>query len=404
MSVFWLIVLLLLLAASSLILIAGWRDGRSSLTDRDTLNKAFYRQRLQELEEESAQGVVGEQPDMVRELQQMLLMDIPETPPPTGVNRVGRWALFVGVALMVVISSGLYYQIGGWVQVSAWQQVNSELPTLRAHVMDPHAKPLTMEEMARLGLGIRSELQHDPANLAGWMMLGRIGLLLNNAQTATQAFQRALQLAPDNEEVKLSYADVLTRSSDPQDNREASNILRVMLKNDHSNLQVLSLMAFNAFEQQHYDQAIGAWQVMLALLPADDRRVMMINSSIARAKTAAGQQQNKLVVTVSLAADAEKMLTEGGVMYISVTDGVSPLPVAATKLPLSRFPLSLTLDDSNTLVPDRLLSSRHHVKVRVRLSRDGEESPQSGDWYGESVLTPYDGHQHLAVEINQQQP
>ncbi len=45
------------------------------------------------------------------------------------------------------------------------------------------------------------------------------------------------------------------------------------------------------------------------------------------------------------------MLPEGGVLYISVSDGTTPVPVAAKKLPLSHFPLSLTLDDCNVMRP-----------------------------------------------------
>jgi hypothetical protein len=56
------------------------------------------------------------------------------------------------------------------------------------------------------------------------------------------------------------------------------------------------------------------------------------------------------------------------------------------------------------MMPDRLLSAQHQVQVRVRISRDGSANPQSGDWLGLSAVTPWDGHQQLAVEINQQQP
>jgi len=181
-------------------------------------------------------------------------------------------------------------------------------------------------------------------------------------------------------------------------------LLKALLKRDHSDVRTLSLLAFNAFEQQQYNEAIGAWQVMLKLLPAGDRRITMIERSIEQAKTDAGQQNSSLALTVSLTPPAEKMLPQGGVLYISVSDGVSPVPVAVKRLPLSHFPLSLTLDDSNAMMPDRLLSAQHQVQVRVRISRDGSANPQSGDWLGLSAVTPWDGHQQLAVEINQQQP
>ncbi|KOC89480.1 c-type cytochrome biogenesis protein CcmI [Winslowiella iniecta] len=401
MSVFWLTLGVLLLAASALLLIAGWRSRNASAGDRDTLNKAFYHQRLQELEQDEAQGVVAERPEMVRELQQTLLTDIPlsnQAP----VRSISRWVLLPGVLAIFIVSLGLYFKVGGLPQLMVWQQVKNDLPALRGRVMDPNGKPLTMEELARLGLGIRSELQNDPHNINDWMMLGRIGMVLNNATTASQAFQHALQLAPNDPAIKLSYAEVLTRSSDPQDNREAELMLQQMLQADKNDLQVLALLAFNAFQQQQYDRAITLWQQMLPLLPAGDRRIERVQRSIEQAKTDSGTQSSKLALTVSLSAEAEKMLHEGGVLYISVSDGVSPVPVAVKKLPLSHFPLSLTLDDSNAMMPERLLSAQHQVQVRVRISRDGTANPQPGDWRGESAVTPYDGHQHLAVEINQQ--
>lgn len=396
-----LLTLLALLIAACLLFVLAWRRNSGSVSDRDTLNQTFYHQRLRELEEDEAQGVVAERPEMVRELQQTLLLDVP--PHSAQAERqVSRWVLLPGVLLLLAVSIGFYLKTGGLSQVLAWQQVNNELPALRAQVMDPQARPLSMEQLARLALGIRSELQRDPTNLNDWMMLGRLGMVLNNASTASQAFRHALQLAPTDEQVRLSYAEVLTRSEDLQDNSQATAMLEEMARHDGSDLRVLGLLAFNAFGQQRYAQAISAWQKMLQLLPADDRRVLMIQRSIEQAKSASGKQNSQLALTVALSPAAEKMLPEGGVLYISVSDGNSPVPVAVKKLPLSHFPLSLTLDDSNAMMPQRLLSAQHQLQVRVRISRDGSANPQPGDWFGLSAVTPFAGQQQMAVEINRQ--
>ncbi|VTT28641.1 cytochrome c heme lyase subunit CcmL / Cytochrome c heme lyase subunit CcmH [Klebsiella pneumoniae] len=396
-----LLTLLALLIAACLLFVLAWRRNSGSVSDRDTLNQTFYHQRLRELEEDEAQGVVAERPEMVRELQQTLLLDVP---PQTSLRErpIGRWVLLPGVLLLLGVSIGFYLKTGGLSQVLAWQQVKNELPALRAQVMDPQARPLSMEQLARLALGIRSELQRDPTNLNDWMMLGRLGMVLNNASTASQAFRHALQLAPTDEQVRLSYAEVLTRSEDPQDNSQATAMLEEMARHDGSDLRVLGLLAFNAFSQQRYAEAISAWQKMLQLLPADDRRVLMIQRSIEQAKSASGKQNSQLALTVTLSPAAEKMLPEGGVLYISVSDGNSPVPVAVKKLPLSHFPLSLTLDDSNAMMPQRLLSAQHQLQVRVRISRDGSANPQPGDWFGLSAVTPFAGQQQMAVEINRQ--
>ncbi|MFJ7501113.1 c-type cytochrome biogenesis protein CcmI [Serratia grimesii] len=401
---FWLIIIVLLVGAAALLVVPAMRhSGKSTAASRDALNKAFYQDRLHELEQDEEQGVVAERPELVKELQQNLLNDIPgqqeaQTKP------INRWALVPGVALLVVVTLGFYLKTGGLAQVLDWQQVEAQMPELRARVANERAQPLSMEEIARLGLGLRTALQQDDRNINDWMMLGRVGMALNNATTATQAFAHAYQLDPNSLEVRLGYAEVLTRSNDPEDNKQATQMLRKMIAEDHTNLRVLSLLAFNSFEQGDFKQAIGAWQVMLKLLPANDQRAEVIKRSIEQAKTQAGGETVKLAVNVALSPQATNALPQQGTLVISVTDGTNPVPVAVKQLPLSRFPLSFSLDDSNAMMPERLLSAQHQVKVRVRISQDGLATPQAGDWFGESALQNFSGKEQIDVQINKQVP
>ncbi|HGM5490253.1 TPA: c-type cytochrome biogenesis protein CcmI [Serratia fonticola] len=402
---FWLIIIVLLVGAAALLVVPAMREGKANTAaSRDTLNKAFYEDRLDELAQDEDQGVVAERPELVKELQQNLLNDIPGQADEQPVRPINRWALVPGVAVLVVVSVGFYLKTGGLAQVMAWHQVESQMPELRARVANERAQPLSMEEIARLGLGLRTSLQQDDRNLNDWMMLGRVGMALNNATTATQAFAHAYSLDPSNMEVRLGYAEVLTRSGDPEDNKQATAMLRTMVAEDHTNVRVLSLLAFNSFEQGDYQQAIGAWQVMLKLLPADDQRVEVIKRSIEQAKVQVGVETVKLSVNVTLSPEAAKALPQQGTLIVSVTDGTNPVPVAVKQLPLSRFPLAFTLDDSNAMMPERLLSAQQKVKVHVRLSQDGLATPQTGDWFGDSTLQAYSGKEQVSVQIDKQVP
>ncbi|WP_283603671.1 c-type cytochrome biogenesis protein CcmI [Serratia proteamaculans] len=401
---FWLIIIVLLVGAAALLVVPAMRQSdKSTAASRDTLNKAFYQDRLQELEQDEEQGVVAERPELVKELQQNLLNDIPGQQEAQA-KPINRWALVPGVALLVVVTLGFYLKTGGLAQVLDWQQVEAQMPDLRARVANERAQPLSMEEIARLGLGLRTSLQQDDRNINDWMMLGRVGMALNNATTATQAFAHAYQLDPNSLEVRLGYAEVLTRSNDPEDNKQATQMLRKMIAEDHTNLRVLSLLAFNSFEQGDFKQAIGAWQVMLKLLPANDQRAEVLKRSIEQAKSQAGGETVKLGINVTLSPQASNALPPQGTLVISVTDGTNPVPVAVKQLPLSRFPLSFSLDDSNAMMPERLLSAQHQVKVRVRISQDGLATPQTGDWFGESALQNFSGKEQIDVQINKQVP
>ncbi|MGX9255549.1 c-type cytochrome biogenesis protein CcmI [Pantoea ananatis] len=403
MAVFLITIFVLLLAACILFLAAGWRQRETHTAARDNLNTHFYQQRLAELTQDEEQGVIADRVVMEQELQQTLLSDIPPASDAHS-HRSRRWVLLPGLIVLVVVSLASYLKTGGLTQLSGWLQVQEAYPALSAQLMDPHARPLTQEQLSRLQLGLRSQLQNEPDNLSGWAMLGRLGMVLNNAMGARQAFEHALQLAPNNFALQQDYAEVLTRSGDPQDNRQAGLLLNELLKQHPQDIRTLSLLAYNAFEQQQYSQAIDSWQELLNALPANDARRDGIARSIEQAKTDAGQQSTQLAVEVTLSPQAEKMLPPGGVMYISVTDGVSPVPVAVKRVSPGHFPVSLTLDDSNAMLQDRRLSAQKQIQVRVRISRNGRANPETGDWFGVSAVVPWDGHQHIDVAIDKQQP
>lgn len=175
------------------------------------------------------------------------------------------WGVYVpGAVIALAVGAGSYALTGSYQQVRVWQQ----------------AQPLNEEEMARLALGLRTRLQNDAGNVEGWLMLGRTGMVLGNAGTATGAYANAYRLDPKNRDAALGYAEALTRSSDPEDNRRGGELLRQLVSRDHTDIRVLSLYAFSAFEQQRFGEAVAAWEMMLKLLPAGDARRAVIERSI----------------------------------------------------------------------------------------------------------------------------
>lgn len=196
----------------------------------------------------------------------------------------GEWWLYVpGVVVALVVGAVSYYQTGNYKQVKIWQQATAQAPALLERALDPKAEPLNEEDMTRLALGLRTRLQADPGNVEGWIMLGRIGMVLGNASTATEAYANAYRLDPKNSDAALGYAEALTRSSDPNDNRRGGELLSQLVRGDHANVRVLSMYAFNAFEQQRFGEAVAAWEMMLKLLPANDTRRAVIERSIKQA-------------------------------------------------------------------------------------------------------------------------
>ena len=141
-------------------------------------------------------------------------------------KRAGYIVYLPGIVVALIVAGVSYYQTGNYQQVKIWQQATAQAPALLDRALDPKADPLNEEEMSRLALGMRTQLQKNPGDIEGWIMLGRVGMALGNASIATDAYATAYRLDPKNSDAALGYAEALTRSSDPNDNRLGGELLR----------------------------------------------------------------------------------------------------------------------------------------------------------------------------------
>lgn len=396
MMIFWLIAALLLIAATALFILPTLKGPNEKAdADRDALNKAYYQQRLNELEDDEALGVVGERDAMVAELQHNLLEDIPAR---TGTRKRASFSLAVlvpGVLLLVAVSVGLYVHTGAMTQVSQWRQVVKNMPELRqkadaGQLNEP-------EEIARFALGLRTSLLTDPTNVRDWTMLGLAGLRLGNGEMALQSYEKAYELSPNDGYIQIIYAKLLTRSNNPEDVAQASRILKTLLKSEPDNVDALSALAMNAFGQGNFNEAIAAWEKVLTLMPPDAKGADVIRQSLAYAKSQVTSNGVHLGVTISVSPDVAAQLPAQGGVLIAVTDGKSTVPVAVKQLQLGTFPLKVELDDSNAMMPSRLLSGLKQVKIIATVT-SGDEADKRR-MIGESRVYSFTGKESVDVTI-----
>ena len=80
-----------------------------------------------------------------------------------------------------------------------------------------------------------------------------------------------------------------------------------------------------------------------------------------------------------------------------------PMPVAIMRATKKDLPFTFRLDDSNSMMPSRTLSSVAMVVIVARLSKSGQAMPQSGDLEGMSqpVKPGVDG---VTVVIDRERP
>jgi len=105
---------------------------------------------------------------------------------------------------------------------------------------------------------------------------------------------------------------------------------------------------------------------------------------------------------VTLTPALEAKAAPGATVFIVAKSVDSPgIPVAVFRGSVGVWPLKFTLDDSQSMLPGRNLSSAGRVTIEARISQKGQAQPARGDLQGSSgIISPGD-HASLKILIDQ---
>jgi hypothetical protein len=104
---------------------------------------------------------------------------------------------------------------------------------------------------------------------------------------------------------------------------------------------------------------------------------------------------------VSLAAGLRAKAAAGATLFIVAKSVDSPgIPVAVFRSSVGTWPVKFTLDDSQSMLPGRNLSSAGRVTVEARISQSGQPLPAAGDLQGSTAAINPADHQPLKIVID----
>ena len=411
MTAFWIVIAALLVLASLALILPLWRgEGRQSIS-RSALNKQLYRQRLLEIGEEREQGILAEESESLVELQRSLLDDIPDVEQSA---RGGKSLIWIpGVLVLVVVSLGLYYQLGAWQEVSRWQDASSRLGELSNRILVERDSEVTEQDLLDFTLGLRTRLKEEPNDYRGWLLLGRLTLDGNDPEMAREALERAYSLAPQKAMVAVPYAQALMMTGEEA---RADQLLQAAIAQDPANIEARSVHAFMALQKEDFQTALVRWRAMLPLLEQGSTRHAMVERSIEYAEqqlrqrgiavTAApavqgaqgaqGGQGNAQVVAVKegeyplhiTLAPGIQLPEDAHLFVFAVIPNGPPMPIAVKRIPGPQLPLTLSLGDGDAMMEGSKLAAYPELQFKARLSRGGNVMNKEGAFEGVSVTVP----------------
>lgn len=441
MTVFWIIAAGLILIALAFAALPLLRNQSLESVDQDELNVSLIKQQLTELDADLANGSLDQaQYDAARrDLERELLQDVRSDEKRSAAPRSGLWALAVVAAGIPLGAVGFYQTLGNeeiigrlatFKQMTAGSPRTAARPSQTSAGAPEHNKDLPA--MNQLVEKLHEKLMQNPANIEGWLLLGRSYVSMGRIEDGLNAYQSAYQQAPNDPDVLVSYAQGLARAKGNDFSGEPANLIRTAYQADPKHPTAIWMMGLLHFNQGEYQTTIDYWQQLAAMLPPDSNQGKELARYIAQAKERLAPGSSAILASpaVQSAAQAPAVAqaktpsnapaaTSGKAIRVRVsldptlaaqaapTDRVfifaralsgPPMPLAAVSKQVRDLPLELTLDDSLAMMPQMKLSLFPQVRVGARVSKSGNAMPQSGDLQGE--VSPVEPGQAGTINVN----
>lgn len=372
----------------------------------------IYHQRVEELQQDlSSQRIEKTVHDeSILELKQRLYHELS---PEKQLNSRGNNRIFAltGVAFTLAVSGVFYSFTSSQTQIENWYQAIDKLPEYGERAVMQQGEPLSQNELQAFALGLRTKLANSGDDAVAWMLLGRVAMSLNDYTMAKQAFDKALQMNPDNNNVLVNYSQVLLVEGSETSMNQAAKMLSKVLQSDPSNIDAISLLALIAYERKDWVEAKTAFEVLLSTMTDSDPRYNMISQRISEIDvqlSAVQQPVNnvtsgpRLAITVTIADSLLASVPENATLFVfaKAVDGPK-MPLAVEKLTDFYLPLVVTLDDSMAMMPNLKLSNFDQVVVTARISIDNSVTVSAGELEGQSQPIALTGSvQNQTVEIS----
>ncbi|KPL50162.1 cytochrome C biogenesis protein [Xanthomonas axonopodis] len=262
-------------------------------------------------------------------------------------------------------------------------------------ITQPTNRPATPRSLDEAIVQLRAALASNPEQAEGWVLLGRSLSSQQKFAEARDAFARAVALRPDEADVLVAAAQARMLADDSgRPDPEAMRLLEHALAVQPGHQRARWFLGVVQRQAGEPAKASATWEPLLRVVDAATRPGLLEQINAARqdarlepiqaqAGAAADTSGKRIQVRVTLDAEFAKRAGLPGDTSVFViaraADTPMPVAVAVEKHALSELPLTITLDDGDSPMPTRTLSSLDKVQLLARLSRSGNAMRQADD-------------------------
>lgn len=398
MITFYIIALILVFLTAGFIFYPLIKNKQQTHEQAYTLsNTRLIKQRLLELDEEYAQGVISDKHrQQAKKELKLALIDETQDIDWSTAHESSIQTKTIGysiLGLLLVSVSVIYWHVSHVDDVVHLFDSQQNMQALTQKIIIDPSQDVTMKDVQAFTLAIRSRIQNNEEDATGWMLLGRLYSSLGQFEQSYQAFEKSLLIKPNDTETLASYAQALMSPNQIDYLREAKNILIRLLNLEPDNNQAALMLAMTA--GQLGDVAISEkyFAQIKSLLPSNNPAIVQIQAKIDELK-GKPKLNTGLSITVDASEDIQRRLAQHNrlqpsFLFVFIKDAASdnPLPAAVRKLDLRNLPMTVTLTSDDAMMASYSINNIDEMLVTARLSFDENVQSSPGELEGTTQLT-----------------
>lgn len=372
----------LVLLSSLFYLFPRVRPG-SAEEDLDRANLQSFQLRQAELAEEGNNALQDD-------ARLRLLEDEQQRHASSHTTLIQSFPVWVLLPLVALLSGGLYYVLGAAPDVVIAQQLQS---------MGSDTAP---EQMRSLIRDVEERSAQRPDNLHYVALLGRYYMGQGDYAQAAQSYGVLVEAEPEDAQALAYAAQAEYLAGGRTLSQNARLKAEQALAADPHQRTALGLLGMASFEEQQYRAAIEYWQRLLVMESPDSESGQMISQVIETARQRLAETDPEAAASSAIVTSQETAMTAGIGVTVRVSvpadadigpadtvfilarnaDSDSRMPIAVQRMTGAQLPVTLRLDDSNSMVGQKI-SLAASVIVAVQVSPDGRPGEDNARWLGQ---------------------
>jgi cytochrome c-type biogenesis protein CcmH len=293
-------------------------------------------------------------------------------------------SLFIVSSLLVAV---LYHQLGNSNAIN-------------------YTPPTEQQTIDQALIDLENHIKQQPNDIEALVLLARSNMQMGEYAKAQENFAAAIKIQPDNSNLLVDYAESFFRATPPdQASPDAKQWIEKALLLEPNNQRALFFQGVLFMQAQQPAQAAAVWEKLLPQVDDSTANALLPQINLARAQAGLADialpEKKAIQITIELSPELQSQALPGQTLFVfaKTLDGTGP-PIAAKRIEITSFPITISLSDSDSIMPTATLFSQAEFILSARISASGNAQSTEQDWQSSTIKVQSNTKQAVRLMID----